>query len=131
MNEIQKVTVFIPAYNEEDSIGSVIDTVSELYSTSLTHSKGYELSLLVVNDGSTDLTEDIVKTKDVSVISHPWNLGLGAATRTGMTVAYESGADVAVKFDADLQHDPMDIEKVILPILEKKTIWGAPVAWFQ
>jgi len=130
MNELKKVIVFVPAFNEEDSIESVIQQVSDLFPVEKTRDKGFFIQLLIVNDGSTDRTEEIAKYKGIEVISHPRNLGLGAATRTAMENAYEEGADIAIKLDADLQHDPADIEKVILPILENKAdiCWGSRMA---
>ena len=111
MNELKKVIVFVPAFNEEDSIESVIQQVSDLFPVEKTRDKGFFIQLLIVNDGSTDRTEEIAKYKGIEVISHPRNLGLGAATRTAMENAYEEGADIAIKLDAALQHDPADIEK--------------------
>ncbi len=130
MNDLKKVVIFIPALNEEDSIASVIDKVHELYARERTQTNGYFAEILVVNDGSTDKTEEIALSKQVAVVSHPKNLGLGAATRTAMETTYEMGADVAVKLDADFQHDPEDIERVILPILENKAdiCWGSRFA---
>jgi glycosyltransferase involved in cell wall biosynthesis len=130
MDELKKVVVFIPALDEMDIIGATIDKVREIYSDEAIQKRGYVVELLVVDDGCTDNTVAIVKDKGVGIISHSKNLGLGAATRTGMEKAYEMGADVAVKLDADLQHDPMDIEKVVLPILEDKTdiCWGSRFA---
>lgn len=130
MDKVKKVVIFIPALNEEENITSVIDNVHELYAEERTRPKGYLVELLVINDGSTDNTEEIALSKGVKVISHFKNLGLGAATRTAMETAYEMGADVAVKLDADFQHDPDDIEKVVWPILENKAdiCWGSRFA---
>lgn len=111
------VVVFIPAYNEEESIKKVIDLIHKHY-----HNRDnldYVLDVIVVNDGSTDKTREISEAAGVKrVVSHPQNKGLGAATRTGMQTALEMGADITVKIDADFQHDPSDIEKVIRPILD-------------
>jgi glycosyltransferase involved in cell wall biosynthesis len=130
MDKLNKVVIFIPAYNEEESIASVIDKVMEIYTEQATRIKGYRVEMLVVNDGSSDRTEEIANSKGVDVVSHPRNLGLGAATRTAMETAFQMGADVAIKLDADFQHDPSDIEKVIMPILENKTdiCWGSRFA---
>src|SRR3989344_5809969 len=111
-----KVVVYIHAYNEEATIGRIIDTIKETYK----ERKGYKLEVIVVNDGSRDRTTKIALERGVRVITHPSNRGLGAATRTGMETAREMGADIAVKIDADYQHDPLDIEKVIAPILEDR-----------
>jgi len=123
---LKKVVVFIPAYNEEVTIGDVIKKIQENYSD--TQKKGYVIEIIVVNDGSRDKTVEISKKLGVKhIVTHPKNKGLGAATRSGMQTAYEMGADVAVKIDADFQHDPEDIEKVILPILndEADAVFGS------
>lgn len=129
MDNLKKVVVYIPAFNEEDNIELVIDKIRELYRLELTESKGYFVEIICVNDGSTDKTEAKAKAKGIRVISHNRNLGLGAASRTSLETAYEIGADVAVKFDADLQYDPSDIEKVIMPLLkgEADVCWGSRV----
>ena len=114
------LTIIIPAFNEETNIGHVIDRIQALYSKEKTEPKGYCINILVVNDGSNDATEEIAKSKGATVISHSRNMGLGAASRTALETAYELGADIAVKIDGDLQYDPEDIEKVIMPILQNK-----------
>ena len=123
------VVIFIPALNEEEKIGDIIKRVDELYQGS--EQRGFKIEVIVVDDGSTDNTVgEARKAEAEKIISHPYNLGLGAATRTGMQVAYEMGADVALKLDADFQHDPQDIEKVIQPILEDKAdiVYGSRFA---
>lgn len=113
------VVVFIPAYNEEDSIGRVITDIKKHYQGE--GARNYVLDIIVIDDGSKDRTIEIAKELGVRrIVRHPINRGLGAATRTSMQTAYEMGADIAVKIDADFQHDPEDIEKVIRPILEDR-----------
>jgi len=113
------VVVFIPAYDEEESIGRVIDVIKENYQGHA--SRNYVLDLIVVDDGSTDRTVEIAHKKGVrKIIQHPRNKGLGASTRTAMQTAFEMGADIAVKIDADFQHDPEDIDKVVAPVLEDR-----------
>jgi glycosyltransferase involved in cell wall biosynthesis len=124
-NKIAKVIAFIPALNEEEALEHVISNMKETYADSA--SRGWELQVIVVDDGSTDRTREIAdKFADRTVI-HPINMGLGAATRTGMQAAYEMGADIAFKMDADYQHDPYDVEKCITPILkdEADIVWGS------
>jgi glycosyltransferase involved in cell wall biosynthesis len=124
---MKKVIAFIPAFNEEDSIEKVIDTVFSTYPIANTEKKGYLLEILVIDDGSTDNTEEIIKQKKVTIVSHSVNRGLGAATRTAMNKCYELGADICIKLDADFQHDPDDIEKTIMPIIKNETdiCWGS------
>jgi glycosyltransferase involved in cell wall biosynthesis len=105
-----KIIIIIPAYNEEASIGKVMAKCKELYG-------GIPL---VIDDGSTDKTYDIAKAFGGLVIQHPYNRGLGAATRTGLQRAYELGADIVIKIDADYQHDPEDIKKVFQPIAKDR-----------
>jgi glycosyltransferase involved in cell wall biosynthesis len=120
------VAVFIPALNEEDKIGECIATLKKTYAGSA--ARGFVIKTILVDDGCTDKTVERAQTAGVDhVTHHPKNLGLGAATRTGMRTAYEMGAYVAVKLDADLQHDPRDIEKCIQPILNDAAdiVWGS------
>lgn len=120
-HELKKVVVFIPCHNEESTIAIAIDRVRELYPSEDTQKKGYYVNLLVVNDGSIDRTEEIALSKGVKVVTHQRNMGLGGAVRTALETAYEMNADIAVKLDADLQHPPEDIEKVIMPVINNKT----------
>lgn len=108
------LVVFVPAYNEEGSIGKTIDAISEELAQEKYNSFYFET--IAIDDGSTDTTEKVAKSKGIRVIVHPRNLGLGAATRTGMRAAYEMGADMAVKVDGDAQFDMGDLEKMISPI---------------
>ena len=104
-----KVTVGIPAYNEEKNIASIIVKLKKISS-----------EIIVCNDGSTDLTGDIAEKLDVITIHHKENLGYGAAIRSLFLKAKELDADTLVTFDADGQHKISDIQKVVLPIKENK-----------
>jgi len=97
------VWMVMPAYNEERTIGGVLDTLRR---------EGYS-KVIVVDDGSRDRTAEIARSKGALVVSHPKNMGLGAALRTGLRVAREQGADRAVTFDADGQHDPKAVRKLL------------------
>lgn len=113
------VVVFIPAYNEESSIAGVIEEINERYINQ--HDKDYVLDVIVVDDGSKDKTAEAARQAGVKkIITHPYNRGLGASTRTAMQTALEMCADIAVKIDADGQNPPSEIEKVIRPILEDR-----------
>jgi glycosyltransferase involved in cell wall biosynthesis len=73
----------------------------------------------VVDDGSGDGTGDLARSTGADrVVRHPTNLGLGAAVRTGLKAARQEGADIVVKIDADGQHDPADIARLVRPILD-------------
>lgn len=95
------VTIIIPAHNEEEGIADVINGVKRL-------NKGYET--IVVDDGSTDNTYKLASETDVKVIRHPYNKGYGAALKTGIRNAE---ADIVLFMDADGQHKPSDIKKLI------------------
>ena len=112
---MKKIVVIVPAFNEEETISKTLDGLYSIKSELL--DKGYELFVHVINDGSSDSTEKLAnKNKDTSIISHKKNEGLGSAVRTGLISANKINADIVVKFDADLQHDPNDILKLIKPI---------------
>ena len=113
------VVVFIPAYNEENSIGDVIKRIKEIYVGG--ENQDYIVETIVVDDGSKDKTAQAARHAGVKkIVTHPYNRGLGAATRTGLQTAFEMGADIAVKIDADMQNPPEEIETVIRPILEDR-----------
>lgn len=109
-----KLAIVIPAYNEEKVIGEVLKGLPK-------EIKGIdEIISVVVDDGSTDRTYAVSKKDATYVFRHIINLGVGAATQTGFGAAKKLGADIIATFDADGQHSPNDIEKIISPILEKK-----------
>ncbi len=104
MESEKKTLVIIPAFNEEGSIGKVVEGVK-------THLP--QVDALVVNDGSTDLTSEIAKAKGATVLDLPFNLGIGGAMQAGYKYAYEKGYDSAVQVDGDGQHDPKEIPKLL------------------
>ena len=107
------VTIIIPAHNEEEGIADVINGVKQL-------NKGYEI--IVVDDGSTDNTYKLATDTGVKVIRHPYNKGYGAALKTGIRNAE---ADIVLFMDADRQHQPSDIKKLIQYIGEYDMVVGA------
>ena len=106
-----KVVIIIPAYNEEKSIKTIVNSCQLL---------GYN-NIMVVDDGSTDTTSRIAREAGATVVSHIINRGVGAATQTGLQAARLLGADIAVTIDADDQHKPQDIKKLINALLTKKS----------
>ena len=91
-----KTLLIIPAYNEEGSIARVVDDLRENFP---------QYDYVVVDDGSADSTADICRRNGYNYVSHPVNLGLAGAFRTGMMYAEENGYDAAVQFDGDGQHN--------------------------
>lgn len=109
-----KLLVVIPAFNEEKSIGFVIEKIPK-------NIEGVgEIETLVIDDGSTDNTAKIAEEKGAIVFSYSKNKGLGFAFKTGIEKALKLKADLMVNIDADGQFDPQDIPKLIKPILEGK-----------
>jgi glycosyltransferase involved in cell wall biosynthesis len=104
-----KIIVGIPAFNEEKNIASIITKLSNVADT-----------ILVCNDGSTDLTSEIAEKIGAVVINHKKNLGYGAAIRSLFLKAKDLDGDVLVTFDADGQHRIEDINKVIEPIVNEE-----------
>ena len=99
----KNVYIVIPAKNEASRIGQVIKK---------TKHQGFH-NIIVVNDGSTDNTVAIARKEGATVLTHVINLGAGAATQTGIEFALEKGADAIVTMDADSQHFPSDIKKLV------------------
>jgi glycosyltransferase involved in cell wall biosynthesis len=92
--------VIIPAYNEEESLGAVLDELTTFVRPR---------DVVVVSDGSLDRTADIARRAGVAVVELPYNLGIGGALRTGFKYAVRQGYNRAVQFDADGQHCPGEI----------------------
>jgi glycosyltransferase involved in cell wall biosynthesis len=103
----QNVTVILPAFNEEISIGSVVLLT-----------KYYADSVIVVDDGSSDRTAEIARKAGAEVIVHEVNKGKGAALKTGFEAANDMGADIIVTMDSDGQHNPAEIPKLVDPIIK-------------
>lgn len=96
--------VIIPALNEQDSVGSVI---AELRA----HAPDYDQ--LVIDDGSTDRTAAVARAAGARVVSLPFNMGVGTALRTGFRFAERNGYERVIQTDADGQHDPADIARLV------------------
>lgn len=107
------LTVVIPAFNESDAVDRVIRKVRELRPRA---------EILVVDDGSKDNTADVARLAGARVVRHPYNKGNGAAVKTGLRNAT---GDVVLLLDADGQHPPEDIERVLEPIGEYDLVVGA------
>ena len=104
-----KITVGIPAYNEEKNIAKIILDLKKVAD-----------NILVCNDGSTDSTSEIAESLGATVINHSKNLGYGSAIRSIFLKAREINAEVLVTIDADGQHKIEDVENVVKPIIEQQ-----------
>jgi len=99
-----RILVLVPAYNEEESIMSVINDLN----ANFPHG-----DILVINDGSSDRTSETAKGLDIDVIDLPFNLGIGGAMQTGFQYASMMGYNVAIQFDSDGQHKADQIVRLL------------------
>lgn len=105
----KKICVLIPTYNNEKTLKRVIDGVLE-----------YTENIIVVNDGSTDSTPQILQNyPDIDVVSLPENKGKGNGLKTGFKKAKKSGFDYAITIDSDGQHYPDDIPVFVEALLQE------------
>jgi glycosyltransferase involved in cell wall biosynthesis len=106
-----RVAVVVPAYNEEDNIGQVLPRIPATVC-------GLETAVLVMDDGSRDRTGEIAREYGAAVARHATNLGGGAALRTGYRLMVDSGARIVVTLDADGQHRPEEMERLVGPVAD-------------
>ena len=108
-----KISIIIPAYNEAQAIGDLVSKIVELYP---------EFEVLVINDGSTDDTDAVARGAGAHVHSHPYNIGNGAAIKSGIRIAK---GNILVFMDGDNQHDPEDIVKLLKYMPDYDMVVGA------
>jgi len=113
-----KLSIIIPAFNEEQTIGDLVKKCHTLYPQS---------EIIVINDGSSDDTAGVAQKAGADVRSHPYNIGNGAAIKSGIRIA---AGDILVFMDGDDQHNPEDIQKLLnyFPeydmVVGERSIWG-------
>jgi glycosyltransferase involved in cell wall biosynthesis len=107
LQALRRVAI-VPGYNEEGSIGAVIDEI---------RAADPEIEIVVVDDGSRDRTADAARAKGARVLELPFNLGIGGAVQTGYRYAHEHGFDLALRVDGDGQHDPAQFLVLAGPVL--------------
>lgn len=110
---MKKVLIIIPAYNEEESIDSVIENLEDK-----TGQLQYRVDYLVVNDCSKDSTLTLLEKNDRRYVSLPINLGIGGGVQSGYMYALRNDYDVAIQMDGDGQHDPEYLDRLVEPILQ-------------
>ncbi len=103
-----RVVAIVPAFNEEHTIPRIIDELRAVDS---------RIDIVVVDDGSVDLTADVAAAKGAKVLRLPFNLGIGGAVQTGFRFAFERGYDLAVRVDGDGQHEPAQLPRILEPVL--------------
>lgn len=101
---LDRVLIIVPAWNEDRNVGH---TVREIRGCS----PDYDVA--VIDDGSSDRTAEVARQAGATVLSLPFNLGVGGAMRTGFTYAQRHGYRRAIQVDADGQHNPADIDLVL------------------
>jgi len=104
------ILVCLPAFDEADSLPNVLAEIPPVVAGLPTHA-------LVIDDGSRDATAAVAAAAGAHVVSHPMNSGQGAALQTGYLIAERVGVDVVVTLDADGQHDPAQMERLVEPIV--------------
>ena len=109
----EKVSVIIPVYNEDQSVGDLVSKIRNRYP---------EFDVIVIDDGSIDNTADEAQKAGARVYSHPYNIGNGAAVKSGIRLA---DGDILVFLDGDGQHDPEDIAKLLEHIPQFDMVVGA------
>lgn len=108
---MSKVLLIIPAYNEEESLRSLIEEIKAVCP---------EVDYLVVNDCSSDDTERLLEELGANYITLPCNMGIGGAVQSGYRYAAQNGYDIAVQIDGDGQHDVRFVKDMVKIIEDKQ-----------
>ena len=111
----KKIILIIPAYNEEDNI---LNTYKKIKDYNKANKANYDV--IVINDGSTDNTENLLNENKIPHIRLIHNLGIGGAVQTGYKYAFDNDYDIAVQFDGDGQHDVNYVKNIIDPIINNE-----------
>jgi len=107
LHELRRVAI-VPAYNEEECVAAVVDELRAFDDG---------LTIVVVDDGSTDSTPEVAREHGAAVLRLPYNLGIGGSVQTGFRYAHENGFDIAVRVDGDGQHDASQLGAILEPVL--------------
>ncbi len=108
---VMRLLFLIPAKDEEDSLPRLLEELRSVHPSA---------EVLVIDDGSSDSTAMLARMAGCTVLSHPFNLGYGASLHTGYRYAMAHGHDAIVQLDADGQHPPREVEKLIQPIRDRE-----------
>jgi hypothetical protein len=107
-----KVYVIIPAFNEAENIAALIEGVKHLLPTA---------HIVVIDDGSSDDTGTVARNAGATVLTPPYNVGIGGAVQTGLRLAVRSDADFVLRLDGDGQHPPEEIPVLLGPVAAGET----------
>jgi len=99
---LNKICILIPAYNAQETLGSVLKKIEPL-----------KMDTIVVSDGSSDETKRVASENGAHLLDHPLNLGKGAALQTGFRYILQKDYQVVITLDADGQHDPSEIPSLL------------------
>ena len=108
-----KYLAVVPAYNEAATLGRVVRAIQE---------RAPQFDIVVINDGSTDATAEIATAAGATVVTAPFNLGIGGAVQAGFLYAMEHDYDYMVQVDGDGQHDPGEIRKLFAAMEENPSL---------
>jgi hypothetical protein len=111
--KIAPIMIVMPAYNEAENLQYLLPKIPAQI-------KGLSVGVLVIDDGSEDQTTQVVRDHGYGVVSNVINRGGGAALRLGYDILKEAGGDICVTMDADGQHQPEDIDALVLPIINNE-----------
>jgi glycosyltransferase involved in cell wall biosynthesis len=103
----RRVVAVVPAFNEAGAIGRVVEEI---------HAFDPSFDVVVVDDGSTDATAAVAEASGASVVSLPFNVGIGGAVQAGFRYALAEGYEIAVRLDGDGQHDASELSKLLTPL---------------
>ena len=117
--ERQRLIIIIPVFNEAQTLKATVDRIRGVESTF--EAIGLDTEIYVIDDGSHDDSLAIAQSLNLNcVLVHDRNRGVGAAVRTGLSAAKDHSADICIKMDADLQHNPAEIKDLVAPILQDR-----------
>ncbi len=107
LNAHPRILIIIPAYNEAETLPALARELVSLYPS---------YDVVVIDDGSTDNTKEVMRKLGVPLVSLPYNIGSGGAVQTGLWIATREGYDIAVQMDGDGQHPASEVHKLLLAL---------------